>query len=180
MKRRTVLAAMALCALPGLALAHGPTRQKITLTTEVAATPEEVWEAVGNFQDMSWHPAVHSTTGAGGNEIDATRQLVLGEAGGPTIDEILYKYSDEKRSYSYRITEVDVEVLPVTNYSSHLTVKDREGGGALIEWRGAFYRGYPNNDPPEHLNDEAAIAAVSGVYQAGLDALVDRFGAPGS
>ena len=83
-------------------------------------------------------------------------------------------------SYSYRITEVDVEVLPVTNYSSHLTVKPQDGGGALVEWRGAFYRGYPNNDPPEHLNDAASIAAVSGVYQAGLDALVERFGAPGS
>ena len=96
---------------------------------------------------------------------------MLGEAGGPTIDEILYKFSDEKRSYSYRITDVKVEVLPVTNYSSHLTVKDGANGGSLVEWRGAFYRGYPNNDPPEHLNDAAAIAAVTGVYRAGLDAL---------
>ncbi|MCP4875666.1 MAG: SRPBCC family protein, partial [Gammaproteobacteria bacterium] len=30
------------------------------------------------------------------------------------------------------------------------------------------YRGYPNNDPPAELNDEAAIAAVTGLYQAGL------------
>ena len=68
----------------------------------------------------------------------------------------------------------------MTNYSSHLTVKQRDGGGSLIEWRGAFYRGYPNNDPPPELNDEAAVAAVSAVYQAGLDALVERFGAAGS
>jgi carbon monoxide dehydrogenase subunit G len=180
MKRRTLLAAMGLALLPSLALAHGPTRQKVTLTTEVAADPADVWAAIGNFQDMSWHPAVHSSTGENGNAIDATRLLTLGQDGGPTIAEILYKYSDEKMSYSYRITEVEVEVLPVTNYSSHLTVKPRDGGGALIEWRGAFYRGYPNNDPPEHLNDEAAIAAVTGVYQAGLDALLARFGAPGS
>jgi hypothetical protein len=166
--------------IPSLALAHGPTRQKVTVTTEVAADPAEVWAAIGNFQDMSWHPAVHSSTGEGGNDIDATRRLVLGAEGGPTIDEVLYKYSAEKMSYSYRITEVKVEVLPVTNYSSHLTVKPRDGGGALVEWRGAFYRGYPNNDPPEELNDAAAIAAVTGVYQAGLDALVERFGAPGS
>ncbi|MBY6152844.1 SRPBCC family protein [Vannielia litorea] len=164
----------ALAAIP--AAAHGPTRQKVTLTTEVAAPPAEVWEVIGNFQDMSWHPAVHSTQGEGGNEIDATRLLTLGEEGGPTIDEILYKYDAEKMTYSYRITEVAVETLPVTNYSSHLTVKPGANGGSLIEWRGAFYRGYPNNDPPEHLNDEAAIAAVTGVYQAGLDALADRFG----
>lgn len=181
MKRRTILGAACLAlAMPGLAFAHGPTRQKITLTAEVAASPEEVWSVIGNFQDMSWHPAVFSSTGENGNDIDATRVLTLLEEGGPTISEILYKFSDEKMSYSYRITEVLVEVLPVTNYSSHLTVKPRDDGGAQIEWRGAFYRGYPNNDPPAELNDEAAIAAVSGVYQAGLDALVERFGAPGS
>ncbi len=180
MRRRLFMASLTALMLPGMAMAHGPTRQKVTLSTEVAAEPAEVWAAIGNFQDMSWHPAVHSTEGEGGNEVDATRVLTLGEEGGPTIDEILYKYSDEKMSYSYRISEVAVEVLPVTNYSAHLTVKPRDGGGSLVEWRGAFYRGYPNNDPPPELSDEAAVAAVSGVYQAGLDALVERFGAPGS
>jgi len=180
MRRRVFMASLTALMLPGMALAHGPTRQKVTLTTEVAADPAAGWAAIGNFQDMSWHPAVHSTIGEGGNEIDATRVLTLGDEGGPTIDEILYKYSDEKMSYSYRITEVAVETLPVTNYSSHLTVKPRDGGGSIVEWRGAFYRGYPNNDPPPELNDEAAIAAVRGVYQAGLDALTERFGAPGS
>lgn len=181
MRRRTILGlAASLAILPGLALAHGPTRQKITLTTELAADPAEVWAAIGNFQDMSWHPAVFSSTGEGGNDIDATRVLALGQEGGPTISEQLYKYDADKMSYSYRITDVAVEVLPVTNYSSHLTVMPREGGGSVVEWKGAFYRGYPNNDPPEELNDAAAIAAVTGVYQAGLDALVERFGAPGS
>ena len=183
MKRRTMLqAALVAAALPTLALAHGPTRQKVTLTTELAAEPAEVWAAIGDFQDLTWHPAVVSQEGEGGNEIDATRALYLSDQGadGPKIDEILYKYDADKMTYSYRITEVDVAVLPVTNYSSHLTVKPLDGGGSLVEWRGAFYRGYPNNDPPEELSDEAAIAAVTGVYQAGLDALVERFGAPGS
>jgi len=145
------------------------------LTAEVSASPAEVWAVIGNFQDMSWHPAVYSTTGENGNEIDATRVLALGAEGGPTIAEILYKFSDENMSYSYRITDVLVEVLPVTNYSAHLTVKPLDNGHSLVEWRGAFYRGYPNNDPPPELSDEAAVAAVTGVYQAGLDALVARF-----
>lgn len=177
MRILTLLAMLAGLILPQTVLAHGPTRQKVTLTTEVAAAPADVWAVVGDFQDMSWHPAVHSSTGAGGNEIDATRLLTLGAEGGPTIAEVLYKFSAEKMSYSYRITDVKVEVLPVTNYSSHLTVKPTDSGGALIEWRGAFYRGYPNNDPPAELSDEAAVAAVTGVYQAGLDALTARFGA---
>ena len=156
--------------------AHGPTRQKVTIKTTVAAPPAEVWAAIGNFQDMSWHPAIHSSTGENGNDIDATRVLVLGEEGGPKIEEVLYKYKPEKMSYSYRITDVKVEVLPVTNYSSHLTVRP-SGAGSEIEWRGAFYRGYPNNNPPEELNDEAAVRAVTGVYEAGMAALRERFGA---
>ena len=43
-------------------------------------------------------------------------------------------------------------------------------------WKGGFYRGYPNNDPPANLNDDTAMAAVDGIYQAGLDALAERFG----
>ena len=183
MNRRTLLAAgVALAMIPAAAMAHGPTRQKITVTTELAAEPAEVWAAIGDFQDLTWHPAVVSQSGEGGNEIDATRTLYLSDQGaeGPVIDEVLYKYSDEKMSYSYRITDVAVEVLPVTNYSSHLTVMPRDGGGSVVEWRGAFYRGYPNNDPPEELNDEAAIAAVTAIYEAGLGALVERFGEPSS
>ena len=179
---KTLGLALGLSLIPPLAFAHvahahGPTRQKVTITQQVAAPPAEVWARIGDFQDMSWHPAVHETKGEGGSAIDATRTLVLGEDDGPTIDEVLYKFSDEKRSYSYRITEVAVETLPVTNYSSHLTVKDGEDGGSLVEWRGAFYRGYPNNDPPEHLNDQAAIAAVTAVYEAGLKGLAEEFAA---
>lgn len=183
MKRRAFTGALVLAALlPAMALAHGPTRQKVTVTTELAAEPAEVWQAIGDFQDLTWHPAVVSQSGEGGNDVDANRVLHLSDQGadGPVIEEVLYKYDPEKMTYSYRITDVAVEVLPVTNYSSHLTVKPREGGGSLVEWRGAFYRGYPNNDPPEELSDEAAVAAVTGVYEAGMAALVETFGAAGS
>ena len=46
----------------------------------------------------------------------------------------------------------------------------RSGGAntAIVEWRGAFYRAYPNNDPPPDKNDEAAVKAVTGVYRSGL------------
>jgi hypothetical protein len=67
---------------------------------------------------------------------------------------------------------VDVKVLPVTNYSSTLTVTpSADGKSATLEWAGAFYRGFPNNDPPPELSDEAAKTAVSGLYKAGLEAL---------
>lgn len=167
-----VLAVAALIvALPDHAEAHGPTRKKTTQSIEINAPADEVWAVVQNFDDMSWHPAIFKTEGNGGNEIGATRVLTLNAEDGPTILEELYKYSSEKMSYSYRITKVDVSVLPVTNYSSHITVIPVDDKTSKLEWRGAFYRGYPNNDPPPELNDEAAMKAVNGVYRAGLDNL---------
>ena len=167
--KQLLLAAAALAFIVPAADAHGPTRKKTTETVEISAPPEKVWAVIGNFQDMSWHPAIEKTEGKGGNGPEATRTLTL--KGGGTIQEELAKFEPEQKSYSYRITTVDVKVLPVTNYSSTITVTPAEGGKSTVEWRGAFYRGYPNNDPPPELSDEAAVKAVSGVYRAGLDAL---------
>jgi len=152
------------------AWAHGPTRRKVQQQVTINAEPAKVWAAIGNFQDMGWLGLVAKTEGDKGNEIGATRRLTL--KNGATVDEELYKYDAEKMSYSYRITAVDVKVLPVTNYSSTITVAPgADGKGSVVEWLGAFYRGFPNNDPPPELNDEAAIAAVTGLYHDGLEGL---------
>jgi len=127
-----------------------------------------VWAVIGNFQDMSWLPPVEKTEGTGGNDAGAKRTLTL--KGGATIEEALTTYKGDAMSYSYEITKVDVKVLPVNNYSSTLRVTG-EGDKSTVEWKGAFYRGYVNNDPPPELSDEAAVKAVTGVYRAGLDAL---------
>lgn len=168
------LAVLALC--PVAAFGHGPTRQKVTETVEINASPEKVWQAIGNFQDMSWHPTVDKVEGTGGNEPGATRVLTLKSGG--TIAEKLIQLDPAKKLYKYEITNVDVKVLPVNNYSSSIGVKG-EGEKSTVEWRGAFYRGYMNNDPPPELSDEAATKAVSGLYRAGLDALKQKLEAGG-
>jgi carbon monoxide dehydrogenase subunit G len=177
--RRAIGLGIALAALvPLAATAHGPTRKRTNEAVEINAPPERVWAMIGDFQDMGWHPAVEKTEGRGGNAVDATRRLTL--KGGGTIDEVLARHEPEKRSYFYRITAVDPKVLPVTNYSATLLVEPAGEGRSKVEWRGAFYRGYPNNDPPPELNDEAAMKAVSEVYRAGLDALKARLEKSGS
>lgn len=181
MHRMLGLAAAATLALTFGAQAHGPARLKTEQSVVLDATPDEVWQVIGKFDDMNWHPAIASTevTPAGAPADvpeESTRILHLkADSGDPTITERLMAIDPEKRQYKYMIADVAVEVLPVTNYSSTLQVKDN-GGRAEVVWKGGFYRGYPNNDPPAELNDDAAMAAVNGVYQAGLDALAERFG----
>lgn len=176
MVRALALGLAILALFPIGASAHGPSRQKLTETVEINAPPEKVWEVIGNFQDMSWHPAVAKLEGKGGNEANATRTLTLTSGG--TIDEKLVQYDPAKRMYKYEIVQVDPKVLPVNDYSSWLSVKG-EGGKSTVEWKGAFYRGYMNNDPPPELSDEAARKAVTGVYRSGLDALKKKIEAGG-
>jgi hypothetical protein len=152
-------------------------RQKIGVTIQIGAPPAKVWATIADFHDMRWFPGVAKTTGAGGNEPNvAKRQLTLD--GGATIDESLYKYDAGAMSYSYRIDKVDVKVLPVTDYSATITVLPAAGDKSTVEWRGTFYRGYPNDDPPPGLNDEAAVKAVGEVYRSGLENLKKKVEAP--
>lgn len=174
---RLLRAFVALVALmPFAASAHGPTRQKVVETVEINAPADKVWAAIGNFQDMSWHPAFAKTEGTGGNDAGATRVLTL--ASGGTINEKLTKYDAAGMNYAYEITEVDVKVVPVTNYGASISVKD-SGGKSTVEWKSAFYRGFVNNDPPPELSDEAAVTAITGVFKSGLAALKTKLEAGG-
>ncbi len=159
------LIAGAVALSPVVASAHGPTRQKVEISTEVAVTPDKAWAAVSNFQDLSWLPGVTKVEGSG-SEVGSKRTITL--ANGEQITEHVDKLQPDKMMIMYRMDADNVKALPVTNYSSRITVKDAGGGKSTVIWWGAFYRGYPNNDPPAELSDEAAVKAVSDLYNAGL------------
>jgi carbon monoxide dehydrogenase subunit G len=147
------------------AQAHGPTRQKAFETITIKASPDAVWAKVRDFAQLQgWHPAIESSTATNGSEVGSVRTLKI--KGGGEVIETLESLDDGAKKFSYRAK--DGSALPVTNYSSNLTVKAGEGGGALVEWRGAFYRKYMNNDPPKGEDDEAALSAITGVYKSGL------------
>ncbi len=165
--RRAVLAL--LCMLPLVAVAHGPSRQKVTKDIVINAPAAKVWAVVADFCSIStWHPGVVKCEGVGGNEVGATRVLTVGQEGGPQIAEELQLYDAAKMTYKYRITKTDVSVLPVATYSAFLSVADNGDGTSTASWKGGFYRSWGKNNPPPEQNDEAAVKAVTGTYEAGL------------
>ena len=163
-RRRRALAALALLGAMLPALAHGPTRQKVVESVTIAAPPAAVWAKIKNFDALKdWHPAVATSPADQGNNVGSVRQVGL--KGGGALTETLERYDDAQMRYAYRAK--DGGALPVTNYTSTISVT-AQGDASLVEWRGAFYRAYPNNDPPPDQNDEAAVKAITGVYQSGL------------
>ena len=155
------LATLLAVGLTQTADAHGPTRKKVIETITINASPDKVWAVMGNFQDMSWLPGVKSTTGTGGNSIDP-------------------KNDDNEVAKRTITLDNGGTVLPVNDYSSTITVDSTDGGKtSTVGWRGAFYRGYMNNDPPPELTDEASMAAVRNLYKAGLGNLKKKAEAQG-
>lgn len=188
MKKTSLFASAALMLFTGLVYAHGPVRAKMTATITIDAPAAKVWDAIKDYGDMSWHPAIKSVSG-GGNAKGAVRTLTLTEGG--TITEELKSHDDAKMSYKYKITDMSskgtikhagqdekVPVLPVENYAAELSVADK-GGKAEVEWVATYYRAYVNNNPPAELNEEAADKAVTDVLTTGLEALAKKM-APGS
>ena len=165
--------------------AHGPVRGKMTATLTIDAPADKVWDVISNFDDMSWHPAMASTTADNGNNKGSVRVLTLKNGG--TITEELKNYKADKMTYKYKITDMStvktiqhagqgeaIPVLPVENYAATLAVKAK-GNKSVVTWIATYYRGYVNNNPPEELNEAAADAAVTAVLTDGLVHLAQKF-----
>ncbi len=155
MRIRAIEAALAgmLAASPAFAL----TAEK---TVDVAASPDKVWQTIGQFCGIAaWHPAISKcvlskTPGA------PVRTLSL--KGGGTLVEQQTERSDDARHYAYTILKGP---LPVSDYHSTLSVIGK-GSGSTISWTGSF--------KAHGASDAAATKAIQGIYDSGLDALAAK------
>jgi Polyketide cyclase / dehydrase and lipid transport len=128
----------------------------------LAASAEEVWRLIGGYDALSeWHPAVERSALE-----DAGRVRRLSLRGGGALLERLHAFSEREHSYAYSIEEGP---LPVANYRSTLSVRDRGGKrGCEVFWSGDF--------APAGATESEAVAVIRGIYRAGLDTLAKRFG----
>lgn len=163
-----LMGALAMCiGTTAPALAHGPTPQKAEEKIEIAAPPAKVWEALKNFGDVSWNPAITKVEATGDNAPGASRTITLKTG---NLVEGLDEYNDKEMSYGYRLSTENVEALPVSFYSATIAVTPG-GSGSEVTWIGRFYRADTSNFPPDNLNDEAAVKAMTEFLQTGLKGL---------
>ena len=153
--------------LPAITSAHGPSRQKVGKEIEINAAPAIVWAIISDFCSIkTWLPPVTACASDGTNNPDVIRTLTL--ENGELLKEQLLKHNPEKMMYQYMIDEANVKAVPVSSYGSSIKVSSNESGGSTVTWKSGFYRGFMNNNPPPELSDEAAVNAISAIYDAGL------------
>lgn len=142
---------------------------KVAEVCEINAPAETVWKKVNNFGDLgAWHPAIKTTEIISGenNKVGAVRLLTLQD--GATLKETLLSYDEKKTQYGYNIIE---SPLPVSEYTSTVSVgKDRKGV-SKVTWSGHFKRKDTSDQPAAGQDDTTATKTMSIVYRSGLDNL---------
>ena len=149
-----------LLALPFAAAATGALALEAKVAKDTAASPEAAWAAIGDFSAIgTWHPVVEKC------EIsakDGTTFRTLSLKGGGTILEKQLAFDKAKMTYSYSI---EASPLPVKNYKSTIRVLPKDKG-STIEWSGTF--------DAKDASDADAVKTMTGVYEAGVAALVAK------
>jgi mxaD protein len=161
----TLLATYAMAAAPWLHV-----RESVTID----APAGKVWKAVKDFNALNtWHPALAKDDIVEGtnNTVGAVRLLTLKDGG--TIKEKLLAFNEAGHKYRYAILE---GVIPVSDYTSVLTVVSAGKGKATVTWSGHFHRKNTGDNPADNENDKAAVDAITGVYKGGLDNLKKMMG----
>lgn len=158
---RWVGAMLAVVAVVGLA---GPAAAvEVQRSADVQASPGEVWEVVGDFCSIAdWHPVIETCLieEAGG----VTYRILETDDGG-LLREQLIELDDQRLFYTYSILE---SPLPVQGYRATVSVLEGpEEDTATVVWRSEFI--------PEGMAESEAAAIMAGIYDAGLEAIQERF-----
>lgn len=168
--RKIILSLAALC-LTIPAYAHGPTPQKAKESITINSPVTKVWAAVNQFDDIAtWHPDLKKSEGDGKNQSGGLRTLTF--KNDATLVEELDYYNEAEHEYSYRLKTENTAALPTSSHSVELKVTHGESAdSSIVTIKSRFYRGDTGNTPPENLNDEAAVKAMTQFFKNGLNSL---------
>ena len=122
----------------------------------VKASAELVWKHMGDFAGIQPGGMIVSCTVKGeGVGMERTVTLTNG-----IVKERLDNHDTERMTMSYSIINDDCP-LPVSNYSSTLTISANEDGeSCTIHWTGTF--------DPKGVEEEKAIHIVKSIYTRGI------------
>ena len=132
------------------------------MSTELDASPADVWKVVGDFGAVDKFIAIVESVDVEGEGVGAVRTLHLPE--GATVTETLAAWDAETMSYSYSI---DASPLPIEGYAATMTVSALEDGRAKFDWSSKF--------KASGASDADARKSVTDIYEMGLAGLKELF-----
>jgi carbon monoxide dehydrogenase subunit G len=139
----------------------------IQRTITVTAQPAEIWALVRDFGAVgAWVPGVPPLELRGGASDAVGTQRVSGAGTDQEVVEQLVIQDETELRSEYTIAS---SPLPIRDYRAAISVVPSGSGNALVDWTATY----------EPLDDEIVATldgAFGGAFQAGLDALGDRFG----
>lgn len=151
----SVFILLAICVAPASAAS-------LSRSAEVNGTPHEIWSMIGPFCAIKdWHPAIATCAEDGNNP--PTRTLVTKD-GKATFVELQTVNNPKEHLYGYTFVS---SPLPVTDYRSTLKVTAKDRTHSVVTWSGEF--------KPDLGKEKDADAALSGIYEAGLESIKAKF-----
>ena len=134
-----------------------------TVSIEIPASVDQVWQLMGGFDSLpDWLPFIPKSVVSEGARV---RTLTTSDGG--TVIERLEAFDNRQRSYSYSIIQAP---FPVVDYLSTIAVvATADSNITRVEWSGSF--------TPVNVSDADAEALFSGIYRDGLQALKNNFSA---
>ena len=161
--------------LPAMSSAHGPTPLKFDLSTEVSASPDEVWAMVNKLCSLKeWNESITDCK-ADGEGLGAFRELTL-DNGEVLKEEVTKVQADRMRLLTTLRVEDGyfIKGMPIRSMGSFLSVKE-SAGGSTVQIRGTAYGMYEGKPVPPEYADEVCKAAVEALHQKTLDGMKAAF-----
>ncbi|MGH1477466.1 MAG: SRPBCC family protein [Geminicoccales bacterium] len=128
----------------------------------VPASASDAWAAIADFCSIKeWHPVIAECEQF---EQDGKTMRTLTTGDGGELLEELVEMNEAGQSMTYAIIE---SPLPIANYISTIAVTE-SGDDADVTWSSSF--------DAAGVSDEEALELMTGIYQAGLEALNAQLG----
>jgi hypothetical protein len=144
-----------------------PTPLHESQSVTINAPVDDVWAVTGQFADLTWVPAVKSSTATDGNKPGSHRTL---DFGGAQMTETLQKYSAARHTYTYAIDNTDTnhKIAPVSDVVARISVAAGPSGTSVLTWSATFHRLDHGATPAAGADDAAAQKQISAVFGIGL------------
>lgn len=127
----------------------------VTISEDIKGKAVDVWAALSDFGGIKVGGPIKSfeTKGEG---IGMLRMIGMG---GGLVIERLDRHDPKAMVFAYSITNDD-SPLPVSSYSSAITITDKRDGTCNVNWSGTFQ--------PRGASEADASKVVEGIYRGGI------------